>query len=392
MSRPTVTSTVTGGPSSHPSPLIEDQIRDYRQTQRARFNTQRQVRRITRFITGRGLRDNTLEQIVNPETQLQLSMQERAATVPAEVLYRSRPQTDPHHRVYIHRSEEQMSIIGTDQQNRLFIQPDSVHILQRSGIQFIHLGILQVRLQILHRTFEGTMALVIFRDTRWTDDHSIIAAMEVDLSTGNQLIYVIPDIIMTIGDFARHIQISILTRGYDNWSGGEANLLVTRGMTARLSNTPNTGFAYQINHVAEFLVSRGVRAIPGQQYDTRRFQNTLWNIRPSSIQIPEQPTSMVSHNLLDNSISLQFGGYQATRSARPSSYSAHDEEIEADSDSDHILAILEEDDTSDNTNTEFFSYLQYFSDSFSGGSRNREAAAKSEKFEQTDEDIWNEFL
>src|SRR5262249_39347870 len=156
-------------------------------------------------------------------------------------------------RVYIHRSEEQMSIIGTDQQNRLFIQPESVSMLQRSGIQFIHLGILQVRLQILHRTYEGTMALVVFRDTRWTDDHAIIAAMEVDLSTGNQLIYVIPNILMTIGDFSRHIQISILTRGYDNWTGGEANLLVTRGLTARLSNTPNIGFAYQVNNVAEFL-------------------------------------------------------------------------------------------------------------------------------------------
>ncbi|KAG6521499.1 hypothetical protein ZIOFF_018620 [Zingiber officinale] len=54
--------------------------------------------------------------------------------------------------------------------------------------------------------------------------------MEVYLTSGSQMIYVIPEIMMTIGDFYRNIQISILTRGYEAWQNSEANLLIIRGL------------------------------------------------------------------------------------------------------------------------------------------------------------------
>ncbi|KAG6537015.1 hypothetical protein ZIOFF_002093 [Zingiber officinale] len=69
--------------------------------------------------------------------------------------------------------------------------------------------------------------------------------MEVDLARESQLIYVIPDIMMTIGDFFRNIQLTIVTRGYETWQNGEANFLITRGLIGRLSNTPNVAFAYE---------------------------------------------------------------------------------------------------------------------------------------------------
>lgn len=62
----------------------------------------------------------TLEQQLDPQTQLQLSMQERASIVPAEVLYHSR-RDDTHHRVYIHRSEEALLCTDGNQQDRNFI-------------------------------------------------------------------------------------------------------------------------------------------------------------------------------------------------------------------------------------------------------------------------------
>ncbi|KAG6509783.1 hypothetical protein ZIOFF_027788 [Zingiber officinale] len=89
------------------------------------------------------------------------------------------------------------------------------------------------------------MALIVFRDNRWMGDQAILATMEVDLTQGSQLVYVIPNIMLTIRDFYRNIQVSILTRGYDQWQGGETNLLITRRMVGRLSNTPNVGFAYE---------------------------------------------------------------------------------------------------------------------------------------------------
>ncbi|KAG6479626.1 hypothetical protein ZIOFF_063094 [Zingiber officinale] len=70
--------------------------------------------------------------------------------------------------------------------------------------------------------------------------------MEVDLTHGSQMIYVIPEITMTIGDFYQNIQISVLTRGYEAWQNSEANLLITIGLVGRLSDTPNVGFAYEI--------------------------------------------------------------------------------------------------------------------------------------------------
>ncbi|KAG6524999.1 hypothetical protein ZIOFF_014951 [Zingiber officinale] len=80
----------------------------------------------------------------------------------------------------------------------------------------------------LKKQEEGTMSLIVFRDNRWIGDQAILATMEVDLTQGSQLVYVIPNIMLTIGDFYRNIQVYILTRGYDQWRGGEANLLITR--------------------------------------------------------------------------------------------------------------------------------------------------------------------
>ncbi|KAG6524821.1 hypothetical protein ZIOFF_014765 [Zingiber officinale] len=248
------------------APLFEDQVREYRQNQRRRYNAQRTIQRMTRRVIGESY-NNALEQQLDPQTQLRLSMQERASIVPAEVLYHSR-RDDVHHRVYVHRSEEAI-LVTSNQVDRAFIQPESFNQLQRSGMRFLHMGVIQVRIQILHRQEEGTIALVVFRDNRWQGDQAIFATMEIDLTHGSQLVYVIPETMLTISDFYRNIQVSILARGYENWRNGEANLLVTRGLVGRLSNTPNVGFAYEIQNVVDYLESHGVRALPGRSYNTR---------------------------------------------------------------------------------------------------------------------------
>ncbi|KAG6529115.1 hypothetical protein ZIOFF_011309 [Zingiber officinale] len=267
----------------------KDQIRDYRQNQRRRYNVQRTIQRVSRRLTG-GSYNHSLEQQMDPQTQLRLSMQERAAIVPAEVLYHSR-RDDAHHRVYIHISEEAM-LVTENQIDRAFIQQESYIQLQRSGMRFLHMGVIQVRIQILHRQEEGTMALVVFRDNRWQGDQAIFTTMEIDLTHGSQLVYVIPDTMLTVSDFYRNIQVSILTRGYEGWRNGEANLLITRGLVGRLSNTPNVGFAYEVQNVVDYLVSHGVRALPERNYSTRDILGHNWIIRQSTVNIPMQPTEM----------------------------------------------------------------------------------------------------
>ncbi|ATZ69522.1 ORF3 polyprotein [Cacao swollen shoot Ghana R virus] len=308
-------------------PSFDDQIRSYRNNQRRRYNVQRSFRRMRGRLTGQPY-ERTLEQEIDPQATLRMSMRERARLVPAEVLYHSR-EDSAHHRVYNHRSEEALSCREGEQIDRNFIQPQSMESLRRSGYNFIHVGILQVRIQILHRQREGTMALVVFRDTRWEGDRSIFATMEVDLTRGSQLVYAIPDTMMTINDFCQHVQISILTRGYDQWQAGEANLLVTRGMVGRLSNTSNVGFAYSIQGVTDYLASHGVRAIQGREYSTAEVQGRNWTIRPARpIATAMQPSSVQTRNLLGGAISMRFGNYGVAREAEPPRYNSNDEEDE----------------------------------------------------------------
>ncbi|KAK6924285.1 Commelina yellow mottle virus, Orf1 [Dillenia turbinata] len=249
------------------TPQFEDQIRDYRRNQRRMHNAGRTMRQLSRRIHGRPVRQETLETAINPERELNLSLQRRASIVPAE---------------------------GHDPRRKLQQTPTS-------------------RIEI-HPYRNGS---------RRGDG-------------GYQMIYVIPDIIMTIPGLGGNVQISIQTRGYHNWQGGEANLLVTRGLVGRLSNTSNVGFQYSINAVTDYLVSRGVRAIPGRRFTEEELRGNNWIIRPSRASIPMEPTTVTARNLPDGSVSLRFGGYQAATSASRPRYDANDNELQEDSDSESI--------------------------------------------------------
>ncbi|KAG6497875.1 hypothetical protein ZIOFF_045781 [Zingiber officinale] len=176
-----------------------------------------------------------------------LPEEERATIVPAEVLYHSR-QDDVHHRVYTHLSEEAI-LVTTNQVDRTFIQPESFNQLQRSEMRFIHMGVIQVRIQILHRQEEGTLVLIVFTDNRWQGDQAIFATMKVDLAHG-------------------------------------------------------------IQNVVDYLASSGIRALPGRRYNTRDVLGQNWIIRQSTINILGQPTEVTTRNLLDGRISLHFENYQ----------------------------------------------------------------------------------
>ncbi|KAG6533822.1 hypothetical protein ZIOFF_007700 [Zingiber officinale] len=163
-----------------------------------------------------------------------------------------------------------------------------------------------------------------------------ITAYRVDLAEGHQLIYVMPDIMLTIKDFFRHIQISIQTHGYESWEGAEANLLVTRSITARLSNTPNVGFAFRVEKVAEYLRSKGVKAIDATKHSATKFQGRQWNLRPSRVILPMQPSSLLSSTNYDGSTSIQFGGYQPAASSKAPLYNKEDDET----DEEHIVGVI----------------------------------------------------
>ncbi|KAG6533223.1 hypothetical protein ZIOFF_007089 [Zingiber officinale] len=212
--------TLTRSIEAEEHPLFEDQVREYRQGQRRRYNAQRRLQRITRSITGQGPFNQSLEQQLDPQVQLRLSMQERASIVPAE------------------------------------------------GV-----------------------------------------------------------------------------RGYEGWQNDEANILVTRGMVGRLSNTLNVGFAYEIQNVVDYLITHGVRALPGRRYNTREVQGQNWIIHQSGINIPMQPTEVNTRNLLDGRVSIHFDNYQAAITANPPHYNQRDEEIPSDEEEvqHQVIAVLLQD-------------------------------------------------
>ncbi|KAG6520094.1 hypothetical protein ZIOFF_017125 [Zingiber officinale] len=289
------------------TPLFEDQIRSYRRNQRHLYNTQQAARRIERQLTGGGTTRYTLEQQLEPEAQLQLSMQERASIVPAEVLYHSR-RDDAHHQVYVHRSEKAILVTDNHQVDRNFIQEESFAHLRRSRMQYTHLGVLQVRIQILHRQYEGTMALVVFRDNRWQGDQAILATMEVDLTRGSQMIYVIPEVIMTIGDFYRNIQISILTRGYEAWQNSEANLLITRGSHGLFNLS-------------------WCKCSPWTKIVNKKFTRVKLGNKPNSNFNTNATRGGNSQTMMNGRISLSFNNYTAALTPKQSKYNDKDEEI-----------------------------------------------------------------
>nr|ASD56981.1 polyprotein [Grapevine vein clearing virus] len=290
--------------STSPVERLDDQIRGYRRMARARYLAEQRIRR----SFSRNYRE-TLERRLDPEAELQLSRRRRANLVPAEVLY-SLNYNEPQNRVYQHYEEVRSHVIDRQQDFR-FIEEQSYRTLVQEGMQHIHPGMLMVRIQMLHRVDAGISAMIVFRDTRWNDERQIISAMTVDMARGAQLVYAIPDLMMSIHDFYHHLQVSITTRGYGTgWAGGESNLIVTRSLTGRITNTSQANFNYQIEGVADYLASHGVQSIPGQPWRDIN-QEGSWNLRPSSIQAPTQvPTGLVSRQTATGNISLRFTSFQ----------------------------------------------------------------------------------
>ncbi|KAG6470144.1 hypothetical protein ZIOFF_071201 [Zingiber officinale] len=98
-------------------------------------------------------------------------------------------------------------------------------------------------------------------------------------------------------------------------------------MVGRLSNTPNVGFAYEVQGVVDYLTSHGVKALPGRSFSTHRLQGLNWTINPTQVTIPMQPAEVNSQTILDGRISLSFNNYKAAQVAEPPKYNDRDEEI-----------------------------------------------------------------
>ncbi|GJU87784.1 Orf y [Tanacetum coccineum] len=248
-----------------------------------------QVARTTRRVFRRNNYNRTLETVVDPERQLEISRERRANLVTAEVLY-SNNRSTTRHRVYEHYSEQRILCVGENQINLRLCNEETYESLRNLGLKHIHLGIFIIRLHALNRRSAGTNALVVLRDTRWEDSRQIIATMEVDLSAGTQLVYTFPDMILSVNDFHNHVEVAIQTHGYDTWQG-ESNLLITMALTGRLSNTSYMGFQYSVENVVDHLTTTGITAIPGERRSIEELEGMSWHLKPpeqTSVRVPSR--------------------------------------------------------------------------------------------------------
>ncbi|KAJ3704990.1 hypothetical protein LUZ61_008695 [Rhynchospora tenuis] len=311
---------VLGRGSDTTTLTIEDQIRVYRLGSRLRYEAQRR-------LPGRRSRSyqRTLESQMSPDAELNISQYRRTQQVPAETLYRA-GWSENQHRLYQHYSDERVMVTEGQQVELPFITERSFQTLQQEGLQHLHIGMIMVRLYTLHRRSAGVNALVLLRDTRWRDSRAVISSMEMDLSSGTQLAYTAPDMTLSIRDFRDHIQLVIQTHGYEGWQGGESNLLLSRSLIGRLSNTSHTNFRYNVQNVADHLASRGVRVIPSTPRTTEELQERQWIIRPAIISRVQIPQVANIHSRTDGSLSIRFSGYSTSAPNNEISRGEADEE------------------------------------------------------------------
>ncbi|GKC36142.1 Orf y [Tanacetum coccineum] len=238
------------------------------------------------------------------------------------------------HRVYEHYSEQRINCGEGDQVDLRLCNNQSYQALQREGMQHIHIGLAMIRLHTLHRIGAGTNALVVLQDTRWSNTVRIISTMEVDLTQGTQLVYMVPDIMMSINDFHDHLRVSIQTHGYEAWQDGESNLLVTLSMVGRLSNTSYVGFNYNIENVVDHLSTRGISAIPGERRTMEELEGQSWHLRPVENETAKVPTGVAVHQRINRTTSLRFERY---RNQTPSRASVDQRDQEVMGDEEEIL-------------------------------------------------------
>ncbi|GKD17841.1 hypothetical protein Tco_1206999 [Tanacetum coccineum] len=154
-------------------------------------------------------------------------------------------------------------------------------------------------LHALHRRSAGTNALVVLRDTRWEDSRQIIRTIEVDLSAGTQLVYMFPNMVLSVDHFHIHVEVAIQTNGYDTC----------------------------MDNVVDHLTTTGITTIPSERRSVVELEGMSWNLKPSEQTLVRVPSRESINEMLNKSLSLQFERYR--RSPQPTRHSVdqHDREI-----------------------------------------------------------------
>ncbi|KAI9110906.1 hypothetical protein K1719_018026 [Acacia pycnantha] len=248
------------------------------------------IRKFNTFSTlvnkwnGHKLRE--FDRLVDPDKQLDVLHHKGIDLAPAEVLY-THGLWETKQKVYEHFSEETVRCTGEDQ----------ITGLTRSQV--------------------GGQVLLNLVDTRYNNNiqKAIFGTMEVDMARNSGVIYMAPKMQMSVTDFAKHFQLIIKTRGYEDFTKGQ-NLAITKILTGRLSNNTNNNFKLKINRVMQYLGSQGIKAIKGKAFRAKDIAGKEWNITLPTTQplVPSRTSFWENGN---KSVGIRFYDYKTEGVTEP---------------------------------------------------------------------------
>jgi len=251
----------------------------------------------------------TIEELVDPQQQLEKSRHRQAELLPGEVLYSHR-MFSTQQKLYQHYSEE-LVFCTTNQVELDFLTKESQSKIKAQGFKLIHLGAVLIGIHGIHRENLDSKVLVALIDARFTDlTKAIIGQMEVSLYNNYELTYIVPNHLqMTISDFCKHVKLIIKTKGYEGFIG-EANLLIVKAITARISNHVASNFKLHTEQIAGFLGSQGIKALPGKSFDPNEYNGDIWDITIPKQQVATVPKAAISWKNDKGGLSTRFHGYE----------------------------------------------------------------------------------
>ncbi|KAI9116765.1 hypothetical protein K1719_012131 [Acacia pycnantha] len=250
------------------------------------------------------------DRLFDPDKQLDVLHHKGTDLSPVEVLY-THGLWETKQKVYEHFSEETIRCTGEDQVIIPFIDRDSKHKLLDQDLLIIHIGLVLIKITGLTRSQAGGQVLLNLVDTRYINNiqRAIIGTMEVDMAWNSGVIYMTPKMQMTVTDFAKHFQLIIKTRGYEDFTEGH-NLAITKILTG----------------------SQGIKAIEGKAFTAKDLAGKEWNITLPATQ-PLVPSRTSFWENSNKSVGIRFFDYKTEGVTEPESDDEH---------SNPMLVILEE--------------------------------------------------
>lgn len=153
------------------------------------------------------------------------------------------------------------------------------------GYTLVCIGLLMIGVIGLHKKGLGTKVFVSLIDIRQIENmpKATIDSLEVDMNYNHiEIIYMIPNFLVSFEIFYRYIKLVINFKGY-NMIPNVANLLITKMFTEQSTNNSWVKYILTPKKLKSFLENQGLKGIEGKHYVSEILKGSEWSINPIEI-------------------------------------------------------------------------------------------------------------